>query len=77
MKQVKYFCDICGEERTDPKAEKDCIFINMNYTKSWETDLPYSELLQNIHVCKKCGTEINNIINQAKERKGFNSTTQQ
>lgn len=67
MKQVKYFCDICKKEVKDSKAEKDCMHITMAYSKDWELDLPISEHVKDIHVCKQCGEKVNQFINSITE----------
>ena len=64
MKQVKYFCDICKKEIKNPKAEKDCMHITMAYSNNWEIDLPISEHVKDIHVCRGCGEEIKLFINK-------------
>ena len=69
MKQVKYFCDVCGQEVKNPKEEKSCMHITMAYSKDWETELPISEHVKDIHVCKKCGEEIRLFINRMQNDK--------
>lgn len=71
MKEVNYYCDICKEKIPNPTDENSCIKIGMDEVKNWEMDSIRARLLQDIRVCHKCGTYINNLINQAKERKGF------
>ena len=70
MKQIKYFCDICGEEQ-NPKGEMNCIAVEMDYVHSWQEDMPLAKKLQDIRVCKKCGEHLNFVIKDAIERKGF------
>ena len=74
MKEINYYCDICKTKIKDPTAEKSCIAIKVDYTHDWEKDLPLAERLQDIHVCKDCGTKINDIIRDMKlnyERAGI------
>ena len=72
MREINYYCDICGKKAVNPKAEMSCVKLNMAYTHNWETSLPLAKNLQDIQMCKECGENLNNIINNAKERKGFN-----
>lgn len=62
MKQVIYYCDICKEQVPNPKAEIDCTSITMDFTKSWETDLPLARKICDLRVCKKCGEQVNQFI---------------
>jgi rRNA maturation endonuclease Nob1 len=71
MRQIKYFCDICGKEAKNPKEEMSCIKLDLNYVHDWETALPLSRKLQDKQLCKDCGEKLNTIINKAIERKGF------
>ena len=71
MRQIKYFCDICGKEAKNSKEEMSCIKLNLDYQHSWETALPIAKILQDKQLCKDCGEKLNNIINDAIIRKGF------
>lgn len=71
MKQVKYFCDICGKEIGNPNEEMSCIEVRISYVKNWTTDLPMSKLLQDIRVCSDCGEHLNEIVEDVKAKNGF------
>ena len=62
MKQVKYFCDICGKEIINPKEEFSCVSIDIRYVHDWLTDLPISKVVKEIRTCDKCGEKVNNFI---------------
>lgn len=69
MKQVKYFCDICGKEIPNPKEELNCIAIDMKYVHDWTIDLPIARDIGDRRVCKVCGEKVNSfIINLINER---------
>jgi len=72
MRQVKYFCDICGKEATNPKEEMSCVELKLDYVRDWTMDLPLSKVLHDIRICKECGEHLNAIVKVAIERKGFN-----
>lgn len=63
MKQVLYYCNICKKKITNPKAELDCMAIDMDYTKNWETDLPITRKVKDLRVCKECGEKVEQFIN--------------
>jgi len=71
MREIKYYCDICGKEAKNPKEEKSCVKLDLNYVHNWETALPLSKKLQDLQLCKECGEELNSIINLAIDVKGF------
>ena len=66
MKEVNYYCDICKKKINKPTEEKSCIAIKIGYTHDWEKELPLSEQLQDIRVCRECGIKINDIIRDMK-----------
>ena len=72
MREINYYCDICGKKAVNSKAEMSCVKLNLDYQHDWEVMLPISKVLQDLQLCKECGENLNNIINNAKERKGFN-----
>ena len=67
MKEINYYCDICKEKIPNPMEEKTCIKINIDEVKNWENDVTRARLLQDIRVCHKCGTNINDMINRLKK----------
>lgn len=71
MREIKYYCDICGKEAKNPKEEMSCIKLNLDYQHDWEAALPIAKILQDKQLCKDCGEKLNTIINKAIERKGF------
>ena len=71
MKEIKYYCDICGEEVKNPKAETSCMYVNMFYGHDWEKQLPVSRAVYDMQLCNKCGDTLGNIIYAAKGDKSF------
>ena len=41
--------------------------ITMAYSKDWGLDLPISEHVKDIHVCKECGEKVNQFVNSITE----------
>lgn len=71
MREINYYCDICGKKAINPKAEMDCVQLNMAYTHNWETSLPIAKNLHDIQICKECGETLNSIIFNVISMKGF------
>lgn len=71
MREIKYYCDICGKEAKNPKEEMSCVKLDLNFVHNWETALPLSKKLQDLQLCSGCGERLNGIIVRAITRKGF------
>lgn len=71
MREIKYYCDICGKEAKNPKEEMSCVKLNLDYQHDWEAALPIAKILQDKQLCKECGETLNNFINTAINAKGF------
>lgn len=74
MREIKYYCDICGKEAKNPKEEMSCVKLDLNFVHNWETALPLSKKLQDKQLCRDCGEKLNSIIYNATEFKGFDGT---